>query len=77
MKRERIRQITPKELANESEGRYKFFKIKYNQWDDIIPKTGEYQKKENVMRILDSPATTNAKVWVIEVVDDDEETCNP
>lgn len=70
MKHEQIKRITPRELERESESSLKFFRIKYTQWEDIIPKTREYQKKENVMRILDSPATQTAKIWVIELIDD-------
>ena len=70
MKHVQTRRITPRELKEESESSLKFFRIKYTQYDDIIPKTREYQKKENVLRILDSPATQTAKIWVIELIDD-------
>lgn len=63
------RELSIKEFLEESESKYKFFRIKYHQWDDLLPKQGDYQKKENVMRILDSPATSDVRLWVLELVD--------
>lgn len=69
MNNEQIREIKPKELVNETESSWKVFRIKYQQWDDIIPKTREYKRKQDIIRILDNPVTTNARVWVIEMID--------
>lgn len=64
------RKIAPKELKNETEGKHKFFRIKYSQIDDIIPVTREYQRKYNVERILDNPLTRDVTLFVLEVTDD-------
>lgn len=69
MKTEITRQLTMKEFKEESEGKHKFFRIKYRQYNHIIPVTREYQQKINIERILQSPATLEAKIWVTEMVD--------
>lgn len=68
--REVRRKITPRELQQESEHRFKFFRIKYMQLDEIEPRIREYQQKVNVFRILDNPITTSVELEVIEIVDD-------
>ena len=69
-KRTIIKEIRPKDIKQEPEGRHKFFQIRYKQMGGVVYTTREYQKKSNVLRILDSPLTVDAKIKVIEIVDD-------
>ena len=67
------KKITPAQLQYEKEHSMKWFKITYNiYYEEEAPErhTREYQKKENVQRILDAETTYNPVILVLEVVDD-------
>lgn len=69
-KREIRREIKPKDLQNETEGRFKFFRVRYKQWNEIMYRQGEYQRKRYVEQILDNPINSDISIEVIEIVDD-------
>ena len=69
-KREIRREVTPKDFKHETEDRFKFFRVRYKQWDEIMHHIGEYQRKVYVEQILDNPIYTDVGIEVIEIVDD-------
>ena len=69
-KREIRRKVKPKDFRKEKENRFKYFKVRYKQWNEIMYRTGEYQRKVYVERILDNPINSDITIEVIEIVDD-------
>ena len=63
------RKISYKEFKQESEGTFKFFRLKYYVYHNILPKTGEFQHKDDVERIINSPTTMSFELYVVEWVD--------
>ena len=69
-KRLKQKTVTPKELKTEEENKYKWFKIEYHEYGNVVRITKEFQKKEYVERYLDNPLVQDCRITVLELVDD-------
>lgn len=70
-RREIIKEISYKEFLNETEGKYKHFRIKYNKFhNEVYAHVRESQSKNEILRILESPAIKTYRIVVSEMVDD-------